>query len=155
MGYFTVRTVKCDKQMANAYILYMMAGSLFDKARITNRMIEGNLRNQYRELAEAKQEQQETHTENRLKQFVGDYITAFKQMKSDVYVKKQDGYYFFWFRTGFEEMIAAVDRNGWIKLEKAYQLTETEWRKLHMGVDLKKNQNKGLTKTPNRMRKSA
>ena len=140
MGYFTVRTVKCDKQMANAYILYMMAGSLFDKARLTNSLIEGNLRNQYRELAEAKQEQQETYIENKLKQYVSEYITAFQQMKSDIYVKKQDGYYFFWFRTGFEEMIASVDRNGRILLDKAYQLSEAEWRKLHMGVTPKKVQ---------------
>ena len=132
MGYFTVRTVKCDKQMANAYILYMMAGSLFDKARLTNKMIELNLRNQYWELAEAKQEQQEVYTENMLKQFVSEYITTFKQMKSDIHVKKQDGFYFFWFRTGFEEMIAAVDRSGRIRLDKVYQLTEAEWRKLHM-----------------------
>lgn len=33
MGYLSVGTLKCDKQMANAYILYMMAGSLFYKAR--------------------------------------------------------------------------------------------------------------------------
>ena len=132
MGYFTVRTVKCDKQMANAYILYMMAGSIFYKARLTNKMIELNLRNQYWELAEAKQEQQELYTENMLKQFVSEYITTFKQMKSDIHVKKQDSFYFFWFRTGFEEMIAAVDRSGRIRLDKAYQLTEAEWRKLHM-----------------------
>lgn len=131
MGYFTVRTVKCDKQMANAYILYMMAGSLFDKARLTNSLIEGNLRNQYRELTEAKQEQQEAHTENMLKRLVSEYMTAFQQMKSDIYVKKQDGYYLFWFRTGFEELIASVDGNGRIKMDKVYQLTETEWRMLH------------------------
>lgn len=53
MGYYSVRTIKCDKQMANAYILYMMAGSFFEKARLTNSIIEGNLRNQYRELTQA------------------------------------------------------------------------------------------------------
>ena len=141
MGYFTVRTVKCDKQMANAYILYMIVGSLFAKARMINSLMEGNLRNQYRELAEAKQEQQEAYIENKLKQFAGDYIAVFHQMKSDIYVKKQDGYYFFWFRTGFEEMIAAVDGNGRIILDKVYQLTEAEWRKLHMEVAPKINQN--------------
>ena len=132
MGYFTASTVRCDKQMANAYILYMMAGSLFDKARLTNRIIETSFRNQYREMTIAKQEQQEVYTENRIKQFADEYITAFKQMKSDIYVKKRDGYYLFWFRTGFEEMIAAVDRDGRIRLDTAYQLTEAEWRKLHM-----------------------
>lgn len=144
MGYFTVHTVKCDKQMANAYILYMMAGSLFDKARITNSLIEENLRNQYRELTEAKQEQQETYTENRIKQIFSENLTAFKRMRADIYVKKQDGYYFFWFRTGFEELTASVDGNGRIMLDRAYQLTEAEWRKLHIEVDVKNNNKEDL-----------
>ena len=130
MGYFTVGTVKCDKQMANAYILYMMAGSLFDKARLSSPILEGNLRNQYRELAAAKQEQQEAYTEKRLNQSVGEYMSAFKQMKTDIYVKKKDGVYYFWFRTGFEEIIAAVNQKGRIILDKAYQLTEAEWHRL-------------------------
>lgn len=134
MGYSTVRTVKCDKQMANTYILYMMAGSLFDKAKLINSLIEGKLRNQYRELAEVKQIQQEAYTENRLNQYVGEYMTAFQQMKSDIYVKKQYGYYFLWFRTGFEELIASVDENGRILLDMAYHLSEAEWHKLRMGV---------------------
>lgn len=71
MGYFAMGTVKCDKQMANAYILYMVGGSLFDKARLTNPIIEVSLRNQYRELAKDKQERQEIYTENMLKQSVG------------------------------------------------------------------------------------
>ena len=129
MGYFTIHTVKCDKQMANAYILYMMAGSLFDKAKLTNRIIEGNLRNQYRELAKAKQEQQEAYTEKYLRQIAHEYISAFRIMKSDIYVRKQEGLYFFWFRTGFEEMIATVDRNGRISLDMAYHLAEAMWHK--------------------------
>lgn len=132
MGYFTVSTVKCDKQMANAYILYMMAGSLFEKARLTSRMTEANLRNQYRELSEAKQEQQEVYTEKKLQQYVSEYMTVFQQMQTDIYVKKQEGIYYFWFRTGFEEIIAAVDQKGKISLELVYQLTGAEWRKLHM-----------------------
>jgi hypothetical protein len=132
MGYLSVGTVKCDKQMANAYILYMMAGSLFDKARFINTIIEGNLYNQYKELTKVKQEQQEAYTEKMLKQLLGEYIIAFSQMRTDIYVKKQDGYYFFWFRTGFEEMIAAVDRNGRISIDKVYQLTRAEWYRLYM-----------------------
>lgn len=130
MGYFTARTVKCDRQMANTYILYMMAGCLFAKARLTNSLMEANLGNQYKEMANAKQEQQEAFTENKLKQVAGEYMTAFRQMKSEIYVKKQESFYCFWFRTGFEEMIAVVDKNGRISIEKAYRLTETKWIKL-------------------------
>jgi len=134
MAYFKVGTVKCDRQMANAYILYMMAGSLFERARLTNPIIERNLRNQYRELSQAKQERQESFTENMLNQIVGDYTEAFGRMKSDIYVKKQDGCYCFWFRTGFEEIIAAVDSHGRIILDKAYHLSEKKWHRLMPAV---------------------
>lgn len=144
MGCFTGRTVKCDKLMANAYILYMMAGSLFDKAKLINKMIEGNLRNQYRELAKEKQEQQEVYIENRLERFLGEFMAIFSQMRSDVYVKKQDGLYYFWFRTGLEEIIAAIDGNGRIKLDTVYQMTETEWHKLYIQVYNLKKIKKGI-----------
>jgi len=132
MGYSAMGTVKCDKQMANAYILYMIGGSLFDKARLTNPLIEVSLRNQYRELTKDKQEKQELYTENRFRQSVGECMAVLGQMKTDIHVRKQDGYYFFWFRTGFEEIIAAVDREGRITIDKAYNLTEAKWRRLYM-----------------------
>lgn|GEM_PF-523472 len=132
MGYSAMGTVKCDKQMANAYILYMVGGSLFDKARLTNPIIEVSLRNQYRELAKDKQERQEIYTENMLRQSVGECMAVLGQMKSDIHVRKQDGYYLFWFRTGFEEIIAVVDRDGRINISRAYHLSDAKWRRLHI-----------------------
>ena len=83
-------------------------------------------------MTKDKQEKQELYTENRFRQSVGECMAVLGQMKTDIHVRKQDGYYFFWFRTGFEEIIAAVDREGRITIDKAYNLTEAKWRRLYM-----------------------
>ena len=102
-----------NRQLAAAYITYMMVGSLFEKSTCKNKSEATHLSLHYKEMPQNKQEAQEnTILELATHQLGPDYLELLSGLQCEVTFKRQKNNYVILFETGLEGVIAVIDERG-------------------------------------------
>lgn len=116
MAYNFVEKVSHEQQ-ENAYILYMIIGSYFNKCICKSKMIEMNLMIYYKEMRFGKQERKEQLVIKAVEQIFGRRKSQLADLNCEAIIARDGSDYKLVFYTGFEEVIAAVDKNGKYQIE--------------------------------------
>ena len=108
-----------NKQLASAYIAYMMAGSLFSKAHCSNKMEEKHLMLHYKGMPVRQQEQMEERVDRVLYRKMDSQILKNLQKEScQVKFSREGELYFVDFRIGGKNVVtAAIDGAGKIRIK--------------------------------------
>ncbi len=105
-----------DRQLAAAYIVYMMAGDLFDQCHFASRYMENRLFLHYCEMPEKKQEDLESVVLSILRMAGPSFLSSLAELRSEVSFHYCENDLILRFVTGFEEIEAVIDRSGHVEL---------------------------------------
>ena len=105
-----------NKQEENAYILYMMLGSLFHKCNCRNESMIGRLFLYYREMQERKQEDMELRVLQAAQKICGGRLDELELLACDAFIERKGNCLLLCFDTGFERLEAQVWPNGFFKM---------------------------------------
>ena len=100
------------RQEENAFIAYMIIGSYFKKETCRNHFAADRLYLYYREMSVKKQELVEEKTIARVDKALRNYTSDLALMNCESTIRFRDKKYVLEFVTGFERIIAEVDKKG-------------------------------------------
>lgn len=100
------------RQEENAFIAYMIIGSYFKKETCRNHFAADRLYLYYREMSVKKQELVEEKTIARVDKALRNYTNDLALMNCESTIRFRDKKYVLEFVTGFERIIAEVDKKG-------------------------------------------
>ena len=95
-----------------AYIVYMIIGSYFNKAKCKNSKIADRLYLYYAEMRESVQEKKEKKIITQVESVLKAYKNVLSTMNSEVMIHFRQGMYVLDLMTGFERIHAEVNQNG-------------------------------------------
>ena len=100
------------KQQQNAYALYMILGSYFNKSICANKLQETTLFLYYQELPAVKQEKLEAKLIAAVEKQLEEILPVISKMNCKVDILRCGKEYHLFFRTGFETVSVVVDQKG-------------------------------------------
>ena len=100
------------KQQQNAYALYMILGSYFNKSICANKLQETTLFLYYQELPAVKQEKLEAKLIATVEKQLEEILPKISKMNCKVHILRRGEEYHLFFRTGFETVSVVVDQKG-------------------------------------------
>lgn len=103
-------------QLAKAYAIYMMLGSYFKSSQCTNPCEAGHLYLHYQELPRQKQFREEEQILRMANGIHPEFRRRISELKCAVRFLQSDGDYYVYFETGFEEVLATVNPDGWCQI---------------------------------------
>lgn len=103
---------KDTRQQESAYILYMILGSCFHKSFCRSHQLERQLLLYYKEMSRKEQENKEERIIKAVENFLGEKSGEFASFNCDVTLYRKDEDLFLAFDTGFEVLLARVNRSG-------------------------------------------
>lgn len=107
---FKNKTNKKQKQIT--YALYMLIGSYFHKSVCRQQALETTLSLYYRDMSPARQEDLEARMIQRIEKALENLLPTLSALNSEVVISYRDEAYRLEFATGFESVVAVVDRSG-------------------------------------------
>lgn len=111
MGSFNVKK-KAEPQKENAYILYMMIGSLFAKTYCRTEVMEEKLYLSYVEMNRNTQETREKQVISAAENALGSIVCDLSDIQCEAYIVSRGDRFYLDFLTGFEEVHVEVDPKG-------------------------------------------
>ncbi len=103
---------KADPQKENAYILYMIIGSLFSKTYCQTRIMEDKLYLSYVEMNRNTQEAREKQVIDAAEKALGPLCDLFSEMRCEAHIVQKGDTCCLEFCTGFEGVHADIDPRG-------------------------------------------
>lgn len=100
------------EQQEMAYILYMIIGSYFHSCTCKSIQYEKTLFLYYKEMGFGKQERMESEIIKKTESLLSDIKETFACMKAEVDIKCSNEILVLTFYTGFENVVATVDKKG-------------------------------------------
>ena len=100
-----------------AYIVYMIVGSYFNKAKCKNSKIADRLYLYYAEMRESAQEKKEKKIITQVENVLKAYKKVLSTMTSEVMIHFRQDMYVLDFITGFERIHAEVDPKGYCVMQ--------------------------------------
>jgi len=101
-----------EAQLATAYIVYMMIGSYFKSCKAQSILKVNSLYVHYTEMRANTQLSTERRVERDFTEQFAEYLPLFENSLSEVSIYESDDNLCLCFDTGFEKLIAMVDREG-------------------------------------------
>ena len=112
MAYKFTTVSRSDVQKENAYILYMIVGSYFNKCICLNKITECNLYLYYREMPVGKQLAREKQVIDRTEKAIGFMADDLKDLHCQVEIRRDAEEIRLVFRTWFHTILITVESNG-------------------------------------------
>lgn len=109
---------KNNKQLENAYILYMIFASYFHKCICRTQAAEKRLFMYYKEMASGKQDSMEIRAIEAADKVFAGWEDVMKVSDSEAYILQQGDKYIIHFRTGLEALSIEVDKKGKFRVTK-------------------------------------
>ncbi|MBQ7774660.1 MAG: hypothetical protein IJ379_06895 [Lachnospiraceae bacterium] len=108
---------KSRKQQENAYIVYMMLGSFFEKAVCKAKFLEKSLFLYYKDLSAEKQVKREEEILNDLEKQLAQYMDELKDNNCQVHIQYKDENYVLQFVADNMLIETIIDKKGSIRLD--------------------------------------
>ncbi len=112
MAYKFATVSSSNVQKENAYILYMIVGSYFNRCICVNRLTEGNLFLYYKEMPAGKQLYREKQVIDRTERAIGSLAEDLKDMNCEVEILQVADEFRLVFRTWFHRIVVTVASDG-------------------------------------------
>ena len=112
MAYKFTTVSRSDVQKENAYILYMIVGSYFNKCICINKITECNLYLYYREMPVGKQLAREKQVIDRTEKAIGFMADDLKDLHCQVEILQVADEFRLVFRTWFHRIVVTVASDG-------------------------------------------
>ena len=112
MAYKFITVSRSNAQKENAFILYMIVGSYFNKCICLNKITECNLYLYYREMPVGKQLAREKQVIDRMERELGSLAEDLKDMNCEVEILQAADEIRLVFRTWFHTILITVESNG-------------------------------------------
>lgn len=112
MAYKFITVSRSNAQKENAFILYMIVGSYFNKCICVNRSLESNLFLYYKEMPAGKQLHREKQVIDRTERELGSLAEDLKDMNCEVEILQVADELRLVFRTWFHTIVITVESNG-------------------------------------------
>lgn len=112
MAYKFTTVSRSDVQKENAYILYMIVGSYFNKCICLNKITECNLYLYYREMPVGKQLAREKQVIERTEKAIGFMADDLKDLHCQVEIRRDAEEIRLVFRTWFHTILVTVEPKG-------------------------------------------
>ena len=101
-----------NSQKVAAYTIYMVVGSYFHKAKLANEQVGRNLYLHYADLSDNRKVQLEEGVIRMAERVLSEVKGNLAISNCKVTISQEKGAYLIAFYTGFENVVAAVDRAG-------------------------------------------
>ena len=112
MAYKFTTVSSSNVQEENAYILYMIVGSYFNRCICVNRLTEGNLFLYYKEMPAGKQLYREKQVIDRTEKAIGFMADDLKDLHCQVEIRRDAEEIRLVFRTWFHTILVTVEPKG-------------------------------------------
>lgn len=101
-----------DRQKAVAYMLYMLAGSYFNRCKCQSGTMEKYLLLHYLEMPRGRQLKDEERILKVIDKVIGSKESLYEELNSEVIIRKIKDCYLLWFRTWVDDIYIAVKPDG-------------------------------------------